>query len=126
LASRLREEDLDALVVAVCKRVPAKRCIIFYRSKISAHRARVILGLCGLRAGELHGNLTQQQRLEAVESFRNGDVDYLVCTDLAARGLDIPDVDMVINARVPNSLKQVCVCVCAVVVFSCVCRLQDI
>jgi excinuclease UvrABC helicase subunit UvrB len=49
----------------------------------------IVLGLAGIRVAELHGNLTMTQRLEALERFKSGDVEVLVATDLAARGLDI-------------------------------------
>ena len=66
---------------------------MFVNHKKTAHRLRLLFGLSTtIRATELHGNLTQQQRLEALEAFTAGEADVMVCTDLAARGLDIPGV----------------------------------
>lgn len=50
-----------AILLALCKRTVKDKCIIFFRSKALAHQMRVMFGLCGLKAGELHGNLTQEQ-----------------------------------------------------------------
>lgn len=47
---------------------------VFFRSKKQTHRTTILFGLMGLNAGELHGNLTQLQRLEALEAFRDGKV----------------------------------------------------
>ena len=75
-----------------------------FQRKNTAHRLSVIFGLCKLRAAELHGNLTQRQRLEALQRFRDNEVDFLLCTDLAARGLDIQGVKAVINFEMPRDL----------------------
>ncbi|CAI2172882.1 16210_t:CDS:10 [Funneliformis geosporum] len=63
----------------------------------------IILLILWLRASELHGNLSQEQRLEALEAFRDGKVDYLLATDLASRGLDIKGIETVINHNMPQS-----------------------
>ncbi|KAJ1901234.1 nucleolar DEAD-box protein required for synthesis of 60S ribosomal subunit, partial [Coemansia sp. S17] len=84
-----KDEDRTALLAALCKRHFKSKCIIFFRSKAAAHQMKIIFGLLGLRAGELHGNLSQEGRLQALEQFRDGHVDFLMATDLAARGLDV-------------------------------------
>lgn len=95
----------EATLVAVCRRTFQARCIIFFRSKQTAHRMKVVFGLCGLRADELHGDLTQEQRLTALQRFKEGQVDYLLATDLASRGLDIKGVEVVLNFEMPNSVE---------------------
>jgi len=101
-----REGDRVALLVAICKRTFKERVIIFYRSKKLAHQMRVLFGLLNMRSEELHGDLTQEQRLKALQSFRDGKVDYLMATDLASRGLDIKGVETVINHDMPGQLAQ--------------------
>lgn len=59
-----------------------------------------------LQAGELHGELTQLQRMEQLERFRSGELHFLVATDLASRGLDIEGVQTVVNFHMPASLRS--------------------
>ena len=66
----------------------------------------IILGLLGLKVGELHGNLSQPQRLEALRKFKEAEIDILLATDLVARGLDIPKVNTVVNFTMPNTLSH--------------------
>ena len=68
-AAAMKEAHLLALVT----RTFTKRVIIFSRTKQQAHRLKIILGLSGIRAAELHGDLTQTMRLAALEEFRVGD-----------------------------------------------------
>ena len=105
---RIREKESDRLpiILSLCKRVFKERCIIFFPSKVLCHRSLVLFGLSGLKAVELHGNLNQLERSEALEKFRQGDVDYLLATDVAARGLDIQGIQTVINHSMPMDYKQ--------------------
>ncbi|KAF3929502.1 hypothetical protein ABW19_dt0201443 [Dactylella cylindrospora] len=98
-----REGGRLGMLVLLVKEFYKSRCIVFFRSKVYAHRVRVIFGLLGLKAAELHGSLSQEQRIKAVESFRDGAVDFLLATDLASRGLDIKNVSYVINFELPQS-----------------------
>ncbi|KAJ2787408.1 nucleolar DEAD-box protein required for synthesis of 60S ribosomal subunit [Coemansia interrupta] len=101
-----RDEDRTALLAALCKRHFKSKCIVFFRSKAAAHQMKIVFGLLGMKAGELHGNLSQEGRLQALEQFRDGHVDYMMATDLAARGLDVKGVDTVINYTMPNQFEQ--------------------
>ncbi|KAJ1561805.1 nucleolar DEAD-box protein required for synthesis of 60S ribosomal subunit, partial [Cladochytrium tenue] len=101
-----KEESRAAMLIALCQRTYTSQAIVFFRSKAAAHQMKIVFGLCGLLAAELHGNLTQLQRLEALESFRDGKVNFLLATDLAARGLDISGVKTVINFDMPRSYAQ--------------------
>ncbi|KAA8913756.1 P-loop containing nucleoside triphosphate hydrolase protein [Sphaerosporella brunnea] len=98
-----REKHKLAMLLHICKELISTRCIVFFRSKVFAHKVRIVFGLFGMKAAELHGSLTQEQRVKAVESFRDGAVDFLLATDLASRGLDIKNVDCVINFEAPQS-----------------------
>lgn len=82
-----------------------KRMVVFVARKEMAHRLRIILGLLGISVGELHGSLTQEQRLLSVNQFKSLEVPILVCTDLASRGLDIPKIEVVINYDMPKNYE---------------------
>ncbi|KAJ3262154.1 nucleolar DEAD-box protein required for synthesis of 60S ribosomal subunit [Chytriomyces hyalinus] len=98
-----KEESKPAMLLALCSRTYKEEVVVFFRSKAAAHYMKVLFGLCGLNAAELHGNLTQLQRLESLESFRDKKASFLLCTDLASRGLDIPGIKTVINYDMPKS-----------------------
>lgn len=100
------EASKDAVLFALVTRTYKAKTIIFFRQKITAHRFKIAFGLTKLKSAELHGNLTQAQRLAALDSFRDGSVDFLLCTDLAARGLDIAGVETVINYDMPSEVKE--------------------
>ncbi|CAL0309750.1 unnamed protein product [Lupinus luteus] len=103
---RMREVNQEAVLLAMCSKTFTARVIIFSGTKQAAHRLKIIFGLAGLKAAELHGNLTQAQRLEALEQFRKQQVDFLIATDVAARGLDIIGVQTVINFACPRDLTS--------------------
>ncbi|KAJ6779363.1 hypothetical protein PWT90_04028 [Aphanocladium album] len=100
-----REEKRMGYLAHVCKTLYTERVIIFFRQKKDAHEARIIFGLLGMTCAELHGSMSQTGRIESVEAFRDGKVNYLLATDLASRGLDIKGVDTVINYEAPQSLE---------------------
>jgi ATP-dependent RNA helicase DeaD len=79
-----------------------RKAIIFTRTKRGAHGLARKLKRSGYNAGALHGNLTQPQRDRVTRSFREDRVDFLVATDIAARGLDIGGITHIINYNMPR------------------------
>ena len=101
-----RERDREPMLLALLDRsFTGGGILVFTGKKHQAHRLAILLGLAGLSVAELHGNLTQRARLEALEHFRTGQADILVATDLAGRGLDIAGVRVVINDEMPRDLS---------------------
>ncbi|RAL05244.1 putative ATP-dependent RNA helicase DRS1 [Aspergillus ibericus CBS 121593] len=98
-----REDKRLGYLLYLCKEIYTGRVIVFFRQKREAHRVRIIFGLMGLKAAELHGSMSQEQRIKSVENFRDGKAAFLLATDLASRGLDIKGVETVINYEAPQS-----------------------
>eukprot|EP00746_Dinoflagellata_sp_MGD_P143740 gnl/MRDRNA2_/MRDRNA2_76530_c0_seq1.p1 gnl/MRDRNA2_/MRDRNA2_76530_c0~~gnl/MRDRNA2_/MRDRNA2_76530_c0_seq1.p1 ORF type:complete len:449 (+),score=115.36 gnl/MRDRNA2_/MRDRNA2_76530_c0_seq1:93-1439(+) len=80
--------------------------MVFVDTCLSAQKVAVVLRHLGFGSIALHGQLSQQQRLGALGSFKAGEKRILVATDVASRGLDIPAVDLVINFDVPKNSKD--------------------
>ncbi len=76
--------------------------LVFARTKHRADRIARQLQQRGIRAGAIHGNRSQSQRVHALEAFRTGGLRVLVATDIAARGVDVKDVSHVVNLDVPH------------------------
>ncbi|MGH2961825.1 MAG: DEAD/DEAH box helicase [Solirubrobacterales bacterium] len=80
----------------------ADRALVFVRTKHGADRLVKRLGRKNVRAAAMHGNKSQAQRQRALARFERGDVQTLVATDVAARGIDVDDISHVINFDVPG------------------------
>ena len=80
--------------------------IVFVNTKVGCDRLARALQVSGLRAIAVHADRSQEQRTAAIESFRAGRTNVLVATDVAARGLDIEDVTLIVNYEVPRGLDS--------------------
>ncbi|MEA3142767.1 MAG: ATP-dependent helicase DeaD [Thermoplasmata archaeon] len=90
-----------SLLALLAKEKP-ERTIVFTRTKHLAKRLAPQLGRAGHKAVALQGNMSQGQRERAMQAFRDGDVDLLVATDVASRGIDVPEVSHVVNFDLPD------------------------
>ena len=82
------------------------QAFVFVNSKLGCARLARSLERDGLITSALHGDKSQDERLKALEAFKSGEVDLLICTDVAARGLDIKDVPAVFNFDVPYNAED--------------------
>jgi ATP-dependent RNA helicase RhlE len=82
------------------------QAFVFVNSKLGCARLARSLDREGLKTTALHGDKSQDERLKALDAFKRGEVDLLVCTDVAARGLDIKDVPAVFNFDVPFNAED--------------------
>ena len=90
----------------VFKEFGHKRVIVFAGSKNKVKEINRNLKQMDLRCEEMHSDLTQTQRDEAMYLFKSGQTDVLVATDIVSRGIDIDDIAMVINYDVPHDAED--------------------
>jgi len=90
------------LLLELVRKPEVKRAIVFSRTKHGANRITKLLEGHGVKAAAIHGNKSQNARTRALEGFRTGELEVLVATDLAARGIDVEGVTHVLNFDLPN------------------------
>ena len=100
------DDDKRGIIRHIVRERGIRQAFVFVNSKLGCARLTRSLERDGLRATALHGDKSQDERLKALEAFKAGEVDLLVCTDVAARGLDIKDVPAVFNFDVPFNAED--------------------
>ncbi|KAJ5257169.1 hypothetical protein N7478_013273 [Penicillium angulare] len=98
-------KNKDIYLSYLCTEMTGKSIIIFCRTVHGAQQLSYFLRALGFGAIPIHGQMSQSSRLGALGKFRGGSRSILVATDVAARGLDLPAVDMVINYDLPGDSK---------------------
>jgi len=96
------KDDKKNLLISLLNKNKTGRSLVFARTKHGAERLMKQLEQTGFNAASIHGNKSQGQRDRAIANFRDGSVEILVATDVAARGIDIPDIEQVYNYDLPN------------------------
>ena len=100
------DDDKRAVVRQILRQRALTQAIVFVNSKLGAARLARSFERDGLRTQALHGDKSQDERLKALAAFKAGEVDLLVATDVAARGLDIADLPAVFNFDVPFNAED--------------------
>jgi len=98
----LTSDNKIPAIIALIKKHRDKQVIVFTRTKRGADRVVRRLEGSNLTASAIHGNKSQAQRERVLDAFRAGKCPVLVATDIAARGIDVPGIGLVINFELPN------------------------
>ncbi|MCH7735924.1 MAG: DEAD/DEAH box helicase [Chloroflexi bacterium] len=91
------------LLLALLQQTPTGRALVFTRTKHRARTLALALAKKSFRVAALQGNMSQNARQQAMDGFRAGKFDIMVATDIAAHGIDVPEVSHVINFDFPNT-----------------------
>jgi ATP-dependent RNA helicase RhlE len=97
------QADKHAQLAEILKGSDASQVIVFTKTKLTASRLAKQLAREGLAADAIHGDKSQKERMEALEAFKQSKIAVLIATDVAARGLDIDQLPMVVNYEIPSA-----------------------
>ncbi|MBB3195154.1 DEAD/DEAH box helicase [Roseateles terrae] len=102
----VEDDDKRAAILHLIRQRQITQSIVFVNSKLGAARLARSFERDGLKTAALHGDKSQDERLKSLEAFKRGEVELLVATDVAARGLDIADLPAVFNFDVPFNAED--------------------
>ncbi len=103
---KVDEESKRDAVVHLLRGRELRQVLVFSNTKIGASRLSRELERHGIKASAIHGDKSQNERMAALDAFKNGSIDVLVATDVAARGLDIAELPCVINYDLPYNAED--------------------
>lgn len=95
-------DDKRFFLERLAKEFPDSKMLVFVRTKVRAERVAAAMERVGIATLTMHGGKEQRDRLQVMNEFKNGDVKILITTDVNARGIDIPNVDYVVNYDLPD------------------------
>ena len=98
----VEKKEKIKLLTSILKKLKHERTIVFSRTKHGADKIVKLLAKNGLRAAAIHGNKSQNARQKALGEFKDSHLKILIATDIAARGIDIEQLPLVINYDLPN------------------------
>ncbi len=98
----VKKTDKTALLIHLLNERKNDATLVFSRTKHGADKVVKKLAKANITAAAIHGNKSQNARQRALKNFKNGELNVLIATDIAARGIDIADLSLVINFDLPN------------------------
>jgi ATP-dependent RNA helicase RhlE len=95
-------DDKRFFLERLVKEYPGNKVLVFVRTKVRAERVAAAMERVGITTMTMHGGKEQEDRVQAMNEFKNGNTKILIATDVSARGIDIPNVDYVVNYDLPD------------------------
>lgn len=95
-------DDKRFFLERLAKEFPDSKMLVFVRTKVRAERVAAAMERVGIATLTMHGGKEQRDRLQVMNEFKTGDIKILITTDVNARGIDIPNVDYVVNYDLPD------------------------
>ena len=99
-------DDKRFFLERIIKEKPDSKILVFVRTKVRAERVLKAMGRVGISTLTIHSDKDQKERNKVMKKFRSGEVKIVIATDVTARGIDIPDVDYVINYDLPDKAEN--------------------
>lgn len=99
-------DDKRFFLEALIKENPEKKTLVFVRTKVRAERVKKAMARVEIITDTIHSDKLQEEREETMRNFRKGDLKVLIATDVSARGIDIPNVEYVINYDLPETSEN--------------------
>jgi ATP-dependent RNA helicase RhlE len=100
--SYIEMDDKRFFLERLAKEFPDSKMLVFVRTKVRAERVALAMERVGIATLTMHGGKEQSDRLQVMNEFKKGEIKILITTDVNARGIDIPNVDYVINYDLPD------------------------
>lgn len=100
------EEQKIPLITSLLRNRPDYRVVIFCSTKNATKQISKKLAQLGLKVGEIHSDLDQKEREQILLDYRNRKINILAATDIIARGIDIDDIELVVNFQVPSEAED--------------------
>lgn len=95
-------DDKRFFLERLAKEYPENKILVFVRTKVRAERVLAAMERVGIQALTMHGGKEQDDRMQVMNEFKKGNIKMLIATDVSARGIDIPNVDYVVNYDLPD------------------------
>lgn len=95
-------DDKRFFLERLVKEFPEHKILVFVRTKVRAERVHAAMERVGIKTMTMHGGKEQDDRLQVMSEFKTGNTKILIATDVSARGIDIPNVDYVVNYDLPD------------------------
>lgn len=102
---RVKRQDKDAACIRLLEYYQPSLCLIFCNTKVKVDELTEIIRKAGFKTEGLHGDMSQHQRDTVMRRFRAGSTNILIATDVAARGIDVDNVEAVINYDIPQDIE---------------------